>query len=51
MKPIALIILALVLVVGTYLNNLDPDKTSQTVSNETFIEDSVGTSMAAPVQR
>lgn len=51
MKPIALIILALVMVIGTYLNNLDPDKTSQNVNRGEMIEDEVGTSMAAPVKR
>ncbi len=51
MKPIAFIILILVLAIGTYLNNLDPDKTGKTSANEELIEDSVGTSMAAPVQR
>lgn len=51
MKPISFIILGLILAIGTYLNNLDPEKTSQNVNREELIEDSVGTSMAAPVER
>jgi hypothetical protein len=43
MKPIAFLILILVLILGTYLNQLDPDRGSQVM-----IEDSVGSTMAAP---
>jgi hypothetical protein len=46
MKPMALILLALVLIVGTYLNQLEPE-----VSQKMMIEDSVGSTMAAPLSR
>lgn len=49
MKPIPYIILFLILGFGFYLNTLDPDK--KTTNQEVLIEDSVGTSMAAPVKR
>ena len=45
MKPISLFILILILVVGTYLNQMDPDKDAQVM-----IEDTVGSSMAAPIK-
>jgi hypothetical protein len=43
MKPIAFILLIMILILGSYLNHLDPDKSSQVM-----IEDSVGSTMAAP---
>lgn len=46
MKPIALILLAIVLIVGTYLNQLEPE-----ISQKIMIEDSVGSTMAAPLSR
>lgn len=46
MKPIAFIFLIIVLIIGTYLNKLDPDKAAQSM-----IEDSVGITMAAPAKQ
>jgi hypothetical protein len=43
MKPMAFVLLLLMLILGSYLNQLDPDKGSQVM-----IEDSVGSTMAAP---
>ena len=43
MKPIAFLLLILILILGTYLNGLDPDKGAQIM-----VEDSVGSTMAAP---
>lgn len=50
MKLIPLIIATLMIVFGTYLNSLDPSKDA-TVGAPEMIEDSVGSTMAAPVHR
>lgn len=44
MKPIALIILALTLAIGTYLN------TKTETETQVMIEDFIGSSMAAPAR-
>lgn len=49
MKPIPYIILFLILGIGFYLNSLDPDK--KVPAHEVMIEDSVGTTLAAPIKR
>lgn len=46
MKLLPYIILIFTIVVGTYLNSLDKDKEAQIM-----IEDSVGTSFAAPIHK
>jgi hypothetical protein len=43
MNPVAYLILFLVLAIGTYLNQLDPDRKPRAL-----IEDRVGSQMAAP---
>ncbi len=45
MKPLAIIILGLTIAIGTYLNSLD----FKAEDSSAMIEDTVGSSMAAPV--
>jgi hypothetical protein len=45
MKSFALILLALTLAIGTYLNRKDSDKDARVM-----IEDSVGSTLAAPIK-
>jgi hypothetical protein len=46
MKAITVFLVLLTLAIGTYLNNLDANKTP----NQTLIQDEVESSMAAPVK-
>lgn len=46
MKPLAFILLALFITFGAYLSSFDTEK-----DNQVMIEDSVGSSMAAPVRQ